>query len=351
MEQDIARWYQSSGIFLATPEQYKQRVESIGRFTKEEFDISVYCELIKSFMGWDYDVEKLSDFVSIFNESDISFSKESRQEIPLLAGICILKDVAMRQYDELGVMISLAHERGGEPCQQEIYEQIMNAFEGDRIEARDVSACKSIKIASVKKMTDEEQSEWAEGAKYLSNSLTEQNKYLKALNSNILSLQDQLRNKNEEAELLWWLVADWSEIYDCSLKELEDKKAAAAVPFEVMSCVKTVPGPIAVKKILQKALSGHNTASTYSVREFVETAGEELLKCWDDGECDLSLCAGFTPIMELLQGRSRFRKKEDLQTVYRLFEEKYDTAFLDRKMSAIDFAWQLYLECELMRLL
>lgn len=351
MEQDIARWYQSSGIFLPMPEQYKQRIDGVAMFTKEDFKPSVYFELVKSFMGQDYDIEEISDFVSIFNEFDISFSNECRQEISLLAGICILKCVAMYQLDILGVMISLAHERGGKPCQQEIYERIMNVFEDNRIEARDVSECKSIKIGSVKKMTDEEQSEWTEGVKYVSNSLTEQNKYLKAINSNILSLQSQIRNKNEEVDLLWWLVADWSEIYNCSLKELEDKKAAAAVPFEVMQCVKTVPGPIAVKKILQKALSGHNLANTYSVREIVEAAGEELLKYLEGDEYDPSSCSGFTPILELLQGRVRFCQKDDWQTVYRLFEEKYEMSFLDRKLSIIDFAWELYLECELMELL
>lgn len=351
MEQEIAKWYHSCGIYLATPKQYKQRIDGMEKFLKKKFDIFVFGELVKSFMGQDYDIDKIADFVSIFNESDISFSKANRQEISLLAGICICAWPDMYQRDALGAMVFLAHERGGKPCQQEIYEAILNIYENDRIGKRAVSECRSIRIGSVKKMTDEEQSEWAEGAKYVSDSLTEQNRCLKAIYSNMLSLQDQILDRNEEAELLWWLVADWSEIYDCSLKELEDKKAAAAVPLEVMHCVKTVPGPIAVKKILQKALSGHNLVNAYSVSEIVEAAGEELLKYLESEEYDLSSCSGFTPILELLQGRGRFRQKDDWQTVCRLFEEKYEMSFLDRKLSIIDFAWELYLECELMELL
>ena len=33
MEQNIAKWYQSCGVCLATPEQYEQRIESIKNFT------------------------------------------------------------------------------------------------------------------------------------------------------------------------------------------------------------------------------------------------------------------------------------------------------------------------------
>ena len=351
MEQNIAKWYQSCEIYLATPEQYEQRIEGVKKFTSIDLQTTVCCELVKSFMGMNYDIKKLSEFVKVFNEIDISFSEECTKEIPLLAGICILDYISEETGEELGVMISLAHERGGSPYVKEIYELIMQIFENSRIKAREVSECSEVKIGALKKITEDEKAEWAEGVNYVTTALTEQNKHLKAINMNINLLKEQLMNKKEETNLLWWLIADWSEIYECSFQKLCDKQAAVVAPLEVIECVEILPGPISVKKIIQKALSGKNTENEYCVKDYIEAIGTEVLNAWDGKNYDLSLCVGFTPVLELLQGRIRFPKDDDLQTVYKLFEENYDITFLSKKVSVIDFAYQLYLEFELINLL
>lgn len=351
MEQNIAKWYQSCGVCLATSEQYEQRIESIKNFTSKRSEIPVYSELVKCFMGMHYDIQKLSEFISIFNEMDISFSEECKMEIPLLAGLCIFDFINNGNGEELGVMISLAYERGEQPYVKEIYELIMQILDNSRIGVREVSEGTEVKIATLKKISEEEKADWADGVNYVTAILAEHFKYMKAMNSNMNLLKEQLRKKTEESNLLWWLIANWSEFYNCSYGELSDKQSAVVVPLEVMQCVEFLPGPIAVKKIIQKALSGKNLINEYSVKDYIEATGTEVFNSCDVMDYDLSLCVGFTPILELLQYRSRFSKADDIQTVYRLFEENYDVTFLDKKINVLNFANQLYLECELVNLL
>lgn len=351
MEKKISKWYQSCGIYLASSKQYEQRIQGVRNFIKQKLGVPVCCELVKCFMGIEYDIEKLSEFVKTFNEIDISFSEENRTEIPLLAGICIYNYIMEQDDENMGVMVLLAYERDAHPYLMEIFELIMQTLENSRMKLREVSEIRSITIPSLKEMTEDEKVDWGEGVNYVTSALTNQIKSMRMLRSNVVSLNKQLRNKNEEANLLWWLVAGWSEIYGCSLEKLSDKKAAVVVPLEVMYNVEIVPGPIAVKKIIQKALSGQKLLNEYFVKDYIEEIGEEVLINWKEKEYDVSQCIGFTPILELLQYRSRFSKKEDIQIVYKLFEEKYEASYLSEKVRVIDFAYQLYLEYELLRLL
>lgn len=351
MKQNIAKWYQSCGVCLATPEQYDQRIESIKIFIGKKFKSSIYYELVKCFMGMSYDIQKLDDFIKVFNENDISFSEKNVKEIPLLAGMCLYDYMNNGYGDELGVMMLIAYARGEQPYIQDIYNQIMILLEKCRIEIREMSEVSEIKFSALKEMTEDQQTDWAEGVGYVKGALADQLKYIKAMYRNFSIIKGELNNKNEEADLLWWLVADWSEIYDCSLSDLSDRQAAVVVPLEVMRCVKKVPGPIAVKKIIQKALSSQKLHQEYSVQEYIETIGEEVLSIKSEGEYNLSSSIGFTPILELLKDKIRFQKKEELSVVYKLFGENYDISFLDKKIDVLNFAYQLYLECELVNML
>ena len=351
MKQNIAKWYQSCGVCLATPEQYDQRIESIRDFIGQKFQLSSYCELVKCFMGMSYDTQKLDGFINAFNKNDISFSEKSVKEIPLLAGMCLYDYMNSGYGDELGVMILIAYVRGEKPYVQDIYNQLMILLEKRRMEIREMSGTSEVKFSVLKEMTEDQQTDWAEGVNYVKEALSVQLKYIKAIYKNFSTIKEELCNKSEEADLLWWLVADWSEIYDCSLNDLSDRQAAVVVPLEVMRCVKKVPGPIAIKKIIQKALPNQKLHQEYSVRDYFEIIGQEVLSIKSKGEYNLSLSVGFTPLLELLKDRIRFQGKDELSVVYKLFGEKYDISFLDKKIDVLNFAYQLYLECELVNML
>lgn len=350
MEKNIAKWYQGCGVYMDSAEKYEQRLKGIYDYTEKGLACSVCCELVKCFMGMPYDSQELSEFVSIFNEMDISFSENNVKEIPLLAGMCLLNYVLLGEGDDVGVMVSLACERGKQPYQKEIYELIMQNFENRRIEVRETAECSDVKVGALKKVSDEEKADWTEGVNYVTSALTEQNKNIKALVSNVNILKGQLRNKSEESNLLWWLIAGWSEICDCSLEELSDKQAAAIIPIEVMQYIETVPGPVAVKKVMRKALQGKEILKEYTVKEYIECIHKEVLLDEEFANYELTTYIGFTPLLELLKNRKRFPKEDDLPTVYKLYGEKYDVAFLEEKYTVIGLANQIYLECELMEM-
>ena len=301
MERNISKWYQSCEIRELSQEQYLQRLDGIKEFGESKPDISICNELVKGFMGVNYNKENIADFINVFNEKDVSFSEANTREIPLLAGMFLLYYVKNNRED-LAVMLLLLHRRG------------------------------------------------YIGADYLQARLTEQLRYIRGINAKFCALRKQLEYKREESNLLWWMIAEWSDIYDCSFKNIDDKLLAIVIPFEVMSCVSQVPGPIAVKKIIKKALSGKEINKTYMVKDYISVADERILSCCKNKKYDLSKYTGFVPVLELLQRREEFPEPEKLSTVYNIFEKKYDSAFLDQEITIGEFACQLYYECELMEL-
>lgn len=209
----------------------------------------------------------------------------------------------------------------------------------------------NVKLTAFKKISEGEKEDWGTGADYVSARLAEQYRYIKAINANFNTLKEQLEYKQEESDLLWWMVAGWSDIYNCSFEELGDKRAALAAPFEVMDCVSWVPSPIAAEKIIKKALSGKGLEKKYAVKDYIVAADENIfIKCVYV-DYDLSDGVGFVPILKLLQLRERLPGQEELPAVYKLFGKKYDSTFLERKISVFDFACQLFYECELLELL
>ena len=350
MEKNISKWYQGCGILGLSQEQYQQRLEGIEEFAKSRPDTSVCGELAKSFMGMQYDIGKLSGFIDIFNEGDITFSEENTREISLLAGMFLFAYVQVG-YEELAVMLLLLDKRGYKPCQRELFEWIMVVYSKKSTEMRETPKLENVKLAAFKKISEGEKEDWGTGADYVSARLAEQYRYIKALSVNFNILKEQLEYKQEESNLLWWMVAGWSDIYDCSFEALGDKQAALAVPFEVMDCVLWVPSPIATQKIIKKALSGKGLETKYAVKDYISAADEKILSDFGYTDDDLSDCVGFVPILELLQLREQLPGQEELPAVYKLFGKKYDSTFLERKISVFDFACQLFYECELLELL
>ncbi len=350
MEKNISKWYQGCGILGLSQEQYRQRLEGIEEFAKSRPDTSVCSELAKSFMGMQYDIGKLSGFIDIFNEGDITFSEGNTREISLLAGMFLFAYV-QEGYYELSVMLLLLDKRGCKPCQRELFERIMAVYSKKSTEMRETPKLENVKLAAFKKISEGEKEDWGTGADYVSARLAEQYRYIKALGVNFNILKEQLEYKQEESNLLWWMVAGWSDIYDCSFEALGDKQAALAVPFEVMDCVLWVPSPIATQKIIKKALSGKGLEKKYAVKDYISAADEKIFSKCEYIDYDLSDCVGFVPILELLQLREQFPKQDELPAVYKLFGKKYNSTFLERKISVFDFACQLFYECELLELL
>ena len=350
MERSISKWYQGCGILGLSQEQYRQRLEGIEEFVKNGPDTSVCGELAKSFMGMQYDIGKLSGFINIFNEGDITFSEGNTREISLLAGMFLFAYV-QEGYYELSVMLLLLDIRGCKPCQKELFERIMAVYIKRRMEIRETPKLENVKPAAFKKISEGEKEDWGTGVDYVSARLAEQYRYIKAMNTNFNVLKEQLKNRKEESDLLWWMVAGWSDIYDCSFEAIGDKQAALAAPIEVMKYVSWVPSPIATQKIIKKALSGKDLEKKYTVKDYISAADEKIFLDFWYMDYDLSDCVGFVPILELLQLRKQLPGKEELPAVYKLFGRNYDLSYLERKISVFDFACQLFYECELLELL
>ncbi len=350
MERSISKWYQGCGILGLSQEQYRQRLEGIEEFVKNGPDTSVCGELAKSFMGMQYDIGKLSGFINIFNEGDITFSEGNTREISLLAGMFLFAYV-QEGYYELSVMLLLLDIRGCKPCQKELFERIMAVYIKRSMEIRETPKLENVKPAAFKKISEGEKEDWGTGVDYVSARLAEQYRYIKAMNTNFNVLKEQLKNRKEESDLLWWMVAGWSDIYDCSFEAIGDKQAALAAPIEVMKYVSWVPSPIATQKIIKKALSGKDLEKKYTVKDYISAADEKIFLDFWYMDYDLSDCVGFVPILELLQLRKQLPGQEELPAVYKLFGRNYDLSYLERKISVFDFACQLFYECELLELL
>ena len=66
MERNISKWYQSCEIRELSQEQYLQRLEGIKEFSESKPGISICNELVKGFMGVNYNKENIRATVSQF---------------------------------------------------------------------------------------------------------------------------------------------------------------------------------------------------------------------------------------------------------------------------------------------
>lgn len=177
-------------------------------------------------------------------------------------------------------------------------------------------------------------------------------KYHANTKNSILELNRELDIQREESNVLWWLVAEWSEIYEKKISALNNLQAAIVVPLELIDCISFVPGPIAIFSVMKKALclSTEEIEEKYSLKEFIISIEDKIFPYIEKYE-DI-LVRTFTPILNALRVRKKYYGNgTDVSLWIQVYESDFKVKADEKMYSVYEFARCLFLECELIQLL
>jgi len=158
-------------------------------------------------------------------------------------------------------------------------------------------------------------------------------------------LADELRAQKEESNMAWWLLNEWSDIYECSLSDLSPEKAALTVPIELWRLNEYEIGAYTIRQLIFKGmrlLKEHS--NTISLDDLIEAVGENIYR-----EIDIENIQAekIQPILMALQCAYECRNNSDGKAWKSVFEAKCQKRAEEVKLDAKEMAYQLYLELEL----
>ena len=103
MKQLFSESYSRVGLGIS-PEQLERRWQGIEQYIEKE-DLDVF-ELVKMYYGLKNNEEFVQEFVKVFNDLDISFTKNNRRELSLLSGIILAELMENKDY-QLNTIFSI----------------------------------------------------------------------------------------------------------------------------------------------------------------------------------------------------------------------------------------------------
>ena len=101
------------------------------------------------------------------------------------------------------------------------------------------------------------------------------NSFQKASILEINNLQKILTVQDEELQMLWWMVSGWSEMWDCSFSDIDNKARPILLAKEAASMTKEVSESPSLKALFSRVGVDGNTKIT--IPEAVNACGVENL--------------------------------------------------------------------------
>ena len=171
---------------------------------------------------------------------------------------------------------------------------------------------------------------------------------IKILETNENHYRINMQAKSEEANLLWWMVTEWSECYEESYQNMTAMEAAVTVPIELYDQVKFELYPYTAGQMVRKILSVTKefTEQEYSLYDIVKSARKKL----NDNKIlnfeKININNKLQPILYALSIKSQTENEEDWPVLFRTVTG-YEME--DLRMSALNFSLQLCRELELLK--
>ncbi len=227
----------------------------------------------------------------IFCEEDVDFTKEDEKELRLLCEILVYDYSKRKGMLEFALMILCGVNIGKKLSSNIIYEKFKKLVDEERLSSRNDEESKGKYPASamnkLQKSIKEVKNNLAEGESFEYSSelldllvdevniLTQQNKYLHQQNT---ELQQLVTKQREETDILWWMMNEWSELYEKPFNKLNDKEIAIAVPTELYNHSQYILFPYAGNKIIRNFLEKcEDPEKKFSVFEYLREINDELL--------------------------------------------------------------------------
>lgn len=343
MKENIAKWYRSAGI-VPVGDIVEVRSQGINYYVDKLMDDEDILELIKLFFGYECERQVLKNFVSAFFEFDNTFADDQINEIRVLAGVVLYKLVIEDECKEaiaIAIYIKGYLFLGKEALVREICDIILKYYIDKTSATREKLSFEAKKVSGLGKditFAVEEGTEIFDVD--VTNKLDSLTKKVRDIIININALYRETIEREkvlyEDSQILWWLMAEYSDDENKTYCELDVCKAAMLAGKDLASKILLPPGPYAAKSVLNKILAEFQNEDKMSFKEYINACDDVVI---DEiiGECETT-----TPVLFALQ-----TKKECGEEGWsKAFGKKFVDG--DRKYSAIEIAYQIYLECLLL---
>lgn len=342
MSESIAKWFRNAGISVVEG-IVEKREEGIGNFFDNGYDDADILDLIKLFFEKECSETFLERFVEEFVKADSTFADDKKKEISVLAGIILNRMCEKESVDDISsiaIYVKSYAFLGNKPSLENIYQQIMVAYENVAAEIRENIRFDYKKIGLLSKevafiVEEGENFEISnDDANKLSYMIKKINEICTFINKKYRDLEDKNKILYENTEILWWLLAGYSPDAGKTYSELALQQVAVLVGKDLAEIVQSKPGLYSADNLLYRVLDKNRDEKTLFVN---------YIDACDDGVIE-KLVSGFensieTPILFAL-----YKKMENGESSWhKAFEKKFGKT--KTEYSGIEFAYQMYLEC------
>ena len=291
-----------------------------------------------------------------FTLQGTQFQGEGNKEIEVLCTVLLFKYCDKEKDYELPITILCGKKVGYKLKSRKIIEKFENMVDEYRIILREEKELSPVKKMASFVNTRKKLNEAINDGSTYSLEVTEQKealeqieicqKNIKILEENEKKYRDNMRARSEETNLLWWMIAEWSECYKKLYRNMTVMEAALTVPIDLYDLIEFELYPYATEQIILKILSVTKdfTEEEYSLQDMIRAVGKELV---DNAnlQFDKSKVDGrIQPILYALKIKGEVEKEEDWSTMFRIGTK---CEMGEISMSPMKFSLQLCKELEL----
>jgi hypothetical protein len=335
----------------ANREQLEMRWRGIEEYCgREKFDI---YELVKMYYLLTVNDEFYQDFISVFHEIDISFNKNSKKELSVLAGNILvrLKEKAELKLDIIFSIICLS-KYNIDVAVPEVIEKAYTSFGELSANTREREiAYKNVSTKSLKDYALTLKGLAAMGQEQIAGLATT----IDAIASSISMLvQNQSEMKkaievyHEDSNILAWVFGNWSNDLGIALtKKIDQKDVALILAKELADLMVVMPGPYPIKSFLNKMLDLCKLdTKTYSLVEMVDAVDSDMKQSIVGKYNFISETPESTPIMYSIKSAIDVNKPEVWQHAV---SSRMGFEISSIQNSILDWAVLMYFECMLIK--
>ena len=363
MEKILRQCYKERDVIGANSTVFQNRIASIERILEVGIlNDSEWENLTNWMLGiQSKDIEDIFiKLEEIFCEEDSNFSKDKNiKELQILVGVLIYEYSKDEENLLLPMTIVCGHHIGNSKISESLYQLFEQYISEMRISMRHRKLVGEsnygIGISQLKNSIVEKKKKCEEEGKTFSYSVTEIDSIINLLEKcennfkNIKQIEkyllDELKAQKEETDFAWWLLAEWSESYNCPLSELKVEEVVLAVSVEVNNLSQYALGPYAVKQMIYKSISHlKKRVNCISLENFVNVVNNKIPELIDLENLKINQVQ---PILTALKCMNECKDSTDEKAWKAIFEGRSKRKIEDLKMSVGEFTYQLYLELEL----
>lgn len=331
----------------ATNEQIDMRMKGIKKILNE-IDEEMVEGIVKVFAKKTVSEDFYNQFGNYFYEEDYSFDLDNKEELSILAGYIshlLLEDEDWKE--KVAILIVLLSLTNIENRYSQLFQDAFTSLEymmcANREEKKElkITNLKTIDVKALKSSFENEGTFSTENAELLFSILNVLDGNIRTVKEQNKNLQNEIKKYREESQILNWIVGEWCNWKNTSLKYLEVKDIVLLLGRELAGFVNIYPGPFAAKAFLTKMLSRTKDYSNneYSLAEIINSLSTEDrdIMVSEFEKYDLS---NF-PIMMAM---SVSKKVEGNEEWYPIYKKEMGLLPSEIKRSCIEWAYQFYLE-------